>query len=94
MLIYYAQNFQVMNTLPTVWGMNITKGNEMYVPPLYGSNYGLSMFNDVEKTYPHPYTVTFTYSQSGEYAYRGMVPNSLSPQWGACVTYKGKGLKS
>jgi len=79
---------EIQNTLPTVWGMNITGGNEMYVPPVYGANYGLSMFNDVEKTYPHPYTVSFTYE--GTYKYRGMVPNSISPQWGACITYNNR----
>ena len=52
---------EVSNTIPIVWGMNIAHGNDMYVAPIYGSNYGLSMFNDVEKTYPHPYTVAFTY---------------------------------
>jgi len=81
---------EVMNTVPIVWGMNITGGNEMYVPPIYGSNYGNSMYNDVEKTYPHPYTVSFTYDKNGAYAYRGMVPNSISPQWGACVAYEGR----
>ena len=75
-----------MNTIPAVWGMNITKSNEMYVPPIYGANYGVSMYNDVEKTFPHPYTVTFTFNGS-DYKYRGLVPNSLSPQWGACVVY-------
>ena len=53
-----------MNTIPAVWGMNITKSNEMYVPPVYGANYGTSMYNDVEKTYPHPYTVSFTFDGS------------------------------
>ena len=53
-------------------------------------------FNNVHKSYPHPYTVVFSYDSStnenditvDEINYRGMVPNSISPQWGACVKFK------
>ena len=53
-------------------------------------------FNNVHKSYPHPYTVVFSYDTSLDengitddvVEYRGMVPNSISPQWGACVNFK------
>ena len=51
-------------------------------------------FNNVHKSYPHPYTVVFSYDVDkndktvDEIEYRGMVPNSISPQWGACVHFK------
>ena len=50
-----------------------------------------SEFNRVYKSYPHPYSLAFTYSEAndtdldGTYQYKGMLPNSVSPQWGACV---------
>ena len=47
-------------------------------------------FNNVHKSYPHPYTVVFSYQkvdQDDQLEYHGMVPNSISPQWGACVNF-------
>ena len=49
-------------------------------------------FNNVHKSYPHPYTVVFSYRNNetttdDEIDYHGMVPNSISPQWGACVNF-------
>ena len=47
-------------------------------------------FNNVHKSYPHPYTVVFSYykdEDEDQLDYHGMVPNSISPQWGACVHF-------
>ena len=42
--------------------------------------------NEIYKSYPHPYSLAFTYN-AGTVDYKGMLPNSLSPQWGACVIH-------
>ena len=55
-----------------------------------GKDWGGSVENDrnseIYKSYPHPYSLAFTYN-AGSVDYRGMLPNSLSPQWGACVVH-------